>query len=174
MIEDQNNDITYIDHNNLKVIASAVIYTADDGSAVSAAGISGVGSSFLEVPDEEKELLAEMSSDSCIGFILDATGVGAADFYAVPYIDVFAFDDAGGRYAAVGEKLECESGVIYIADDMSAYKTGMNFAEFIERFSEISGSYTEFVNKLKAANQKADICIFRNIEEASKHFRIIR
>ena len=169
-----NGDITYIDHNNLKGIASTVICTADDGSAVSAAGISGVGFSLLEVPDEEKELLAEMSSDSCIKFILDAAGVGAPDFYTVPYIDVFAFDDTGGRYAAVGEALERDSGVIYIAADMSGYKTGMNFAEFIERFSEISGTYAEFVNKLKATNHKVNIGVCGNIEEASKHFRIIR
>ena len=169
-----NDDITYIDHNNLKGIASTVICTAYDGSAVSAAGISGVGFSLLEVPDEEKELLAEMSSDSCIKFILDAAGVGAPDFYTIPYIDVFAFDDTGGRYAAVGEALERDSGVIYIAADMSGYKTGMNFAEFIERFSEISGTYAEFVNKLKAANHKVNIGVCGNIEEASKHFRIIR
>ena len=79
-----------------------------------------------------------------------------------------------GRYAAVGEALERDSGVIYIAADMSGYKTGMNFAEFIERFSEISGTYAEFINKLKAANHKVNIGVCGNIEEASKHFRIIR
>ena len=87
--------------------------------------------------------------------------------------DVFAFDDKGGWYAAENEILEYDSNVIYIAPGREVYKTGMSFGEFINKFSDISGSYTEFTKKIKCKAEKSDISIFENIEAALEHVDIV-
>ena len=49
----------------------------------------------------------------------------------------------------------------------------MSFGEFINKFSNISGSYTEFTKKIKYKAEKSDISIFESIEAALEHVDIV-
>lgn len=70
--------------------------------------------SSFEFSENDKEYLKRISARHGINFMLDANIQKTPDFYAVPYVDVFAFDSCGGWYAAVMEDVEYYSEVIYI------------------------------------------------------------
>ena len=110
--------------------------------------------------------------DSDIEFILEK-GIKDICFYAVPYVDIFAFDSEGGWYAVENEILEYDSNIIYIAPDREAYKIGMSFGAFINEFSDISESYTEFTKRIKYRAEKSNTNIFESMEAALEYVNIV-
>lgn len=168
----KNNKPVYIDCKSIRSNIVAAVNDNDEGYENNFMGISGINISSLEFSQHDKDHLRKISLNSEIKFILE-NGIKDICFYAVPYVDVFAFDDKGGWYAAENEILEYDSNVIYIAPDREAYKTGMSFGEFINKFSNISGSYTEFTKKIKYKAEKSDISIFESIEAALEYVDIV-
>ena len=168
----KNNKPIYID---CKSIRSSIVAAIDDHNGEyknNLTGISGINISSLEFSQYDKDYLRKISLDSDIEFILEK-GIKDICFYAVPYVDVFAFDSKGGWYAAENEILEYDSNIIYIAPDREVYKTGMNFGTFINEISNISESYTEFTGKMRYGAEKSDINIFESIETAAEYVNIV-
>ena len=163
----------YIDRKNTHSIASAVINDTEEEMNGIMSGISGVGVSSLGFSEDDKEYLKGISAGHGINFMLDASIQKTPDFYAVPYVDVFAFDSCGGWYAAVMEDVEYDSEVIYIDAGKNVYKTGMSFGKLIKRSADISASYAQFISEVKFKDKKDDVFIFKDIEEARKYFYIV-
>ena len=168
----KNNKPIYID---CKSIRSSIVAAIDDHNGEyknNLTGISGINISSLEFSQYDKDYLRKISLDSDIEFILEK-GIKDICFYAVPYVDIFAFDSEGGWYAVENEILEYDSNIIYIAPDREAYKIGMSFGAFINEFSDISESYTEFTKRIKYRAEKSNTNIFESMEAALEYVNIV-
>lgn len=168
----KNNKPIYID---CKSIRSSIVAAIDDYNGEyknNLTGISGINISSLEFSQYDKDYLRKISLDSDIEFILEK-GIKDICFYAVPYVDIFAFDSEGGWYAVENEILEYDSNIIYIAPDREAYKIGMSFGAFINEFSDISESYTEFTKRIKYRAEKSNTNIFESMEAALEYVNIV-
>lgn len=168
----KNNKPVYIDCKSIRSNIVAAVNYNDGEYESNLIGISGINISSLEFSQYDKDYLRKISLNSDIKFILEK-GIKDICFYAVPYVDVFAFDSKGGWYAAENEILEYDSNIIYIAPDREVYKTGMNFGTFINEISNISESYTEFTGKMRYGAEKSDINIFESIETAAEYVNIV-
>lgn len=95
------------------------------------------GASVYAMPLKDKNgAYKRIETDCDVHFIFE-DNVPEIDFYAVPFINIFAHDSSAGMLASVGGIADFESDqkIIYISSDRSIYLAADNGQEFLKNIA---------------------------------------
>jgi len=123
------------------------------------------GVSVYAMPVSQKNGAYEkFAKDFDVHFIF-SDHVPEVDFYAVPFLSIFAVDSAGGMLSSVGALADFESDakIVYIAPDRTIYLAADNGKEFIRNMASWKENLKPF----------SEVELFRDISQAKEKYRFI-
>ena len=129
------------------------------------AQIFPAGTNVYAMPISQKgSAYKEFSESYDIHFIF-SDNVPHADFYAVPFLSIFAASSSGGLFASVGElpDFESDAKIAYIAPDRTVYLAAENGQAFLENAPFWKDRLTPF----------SGIELFENIDQAKSKYQFI-
>lgn len=121
------------------------------------------GASVYSMPVSLKnEVYEKFAREFDVHFIFDDQ-IPGIDFYAVPFLSIFAVDSSGGMFTSVGSLTDFESDakIVYIAPDRKIYHLADNGKEFIESIA----LWRENMKPFSEAE------LFRDVSHAKEKYR---